>query len=129
MVVVLALAGCTLSSTKRASLGASNLAVPVTQQALVFQIKKDFGLSLSSKEKEIITTTERRALEYGAVGRSINWVGDSPKVLGTIIAYRPFRVGQSNCRRFEHRLTTATGNETAAGTACQQGDSSWKLIK
>lgn len=116
--------GCTTTGKK---VSATPAAVPIV--ALAFLTNKDFGSGLTDTDRAALSSAESQALDYGRSGEEIGWKGQSAAVGGVIIAYQPFRVGKSNCRRFEHRLTALGAVEKTDGTACRRDEGDWQLVR
>jgi len=126
ILVSLVLVGCTVSSAK---LTGSNVSSVESSNALAFQADTEFGKMLTASERANLSKAEFQALNYGKAGQQIGWKSDSGDEIGTIVAYQLFQVGSSNCRRFEHQISTLSGPEQTAGTACLNSDGAWRLIK
>ena len=120
------LTGCTVSAGNLIGSGPKNQE-PV--KALAFQSDSDFGKSLTQVERKMLSRAELRALNYGMAGEEIGWKNKSGESTGSIVASQFFRVGESNCRRFEHRISTLTGPQKVDGTACRSENGSWHLIQ
>ncbi len=127
MVTPALLSAC--STLNRPSETAATVKSQPTQAALAFQANAAFGGGLSSADRAALSRAERRALDFGKAGDQVGWKSDSGKASGTIVASQPFRVGESNCRRFEHNLTGASGPSKANGTACKRADGNWQLVR
>ena len=129
LALVAALAATSCSAlTGGPDLGGSALA-PAPPVALAFQADGKFGAQLGSADRARLSRAELQALDYGRSGQEIGWKGSSDRVTGTIVAYQPFRVGQSSCRRFQHHLKIAEQKQTTDGTACKRNDGAWKLAR
>ena len=96
--------------------------------AFVFVIDKSIAKRLAPTERTSAYEAEIRALEFGISGREITWSGETAKVFGSVVAYRPFRVGKSNCRRFDHSVSVGKQKFNNKGTACRVESEPWKLI-
>lgn len=129
LIAALVLGGCSLTGKNKLSDSQTTLSGDPSSTALAFQADRKFGSGLTSKERDSLSAAEKKALEYGAAGQEIGWKGETPKVSGTIVAYQPFRVGQSSCRRFEHRIVQRNKGENATGTACRRAGGDWRLIE
>lgn len=127
LAAALILAGCT--TMEKTKLNNAKLASEKPANALAFQANSSFAKGLSDKEIENLTAAELQALEYGKSGEEIKWIGDKKTVSGSVIAFQPFRVGQSNCRRFEHQMVDVRNKKSASGTACKRSDEPWKLVQ
>jgi hypothetical protein len=61
------------------------------------------------------------------VGQSVNWTDSG--AAGTITTTRDGWAGERYCREFRQNVVIAGQNQEAWGTACQQPDGSWQLVK
>ena len=120
------LVGCTSAMSKRSD---QTLALVPAGEALAFQADDDFGKDLSKKQRGALSAAESQALEIGQPGKSVLWGEKSDAVSGSVVVTQPFRVGQSNCRRFTHRLIMKSESEQADGTACRREGGSWRLVQ
>ena len=96
--------------------------------ALVLQPAGEFGRGLTSTEQSRMTMAESRALDYGKPGEKIEWTGERDDVTGTVTAFQPYKVGQSDCRRFTHDLLRKGTASQSSGTACRKENGPWQLI-
>ena len=100
----LMLAGCSSALSGRTAGSQADLATATPGNALAFQSDKDFGKGLSQRERSELTAAELKAFEFGNPGEPVKWGGGRARVSGSVVVTQPFRVGQSSCRRFSHRL-------------------------
>ncbi|MEP1206739.1 MAG: hypothetical protein ABJM29_07470 [Rhizobiaceae bacterium] len=123
------LAGCTsaLSSRSVESIDAANQARG--DNALAFQSDDEFGRGLSKTERGALSTAELQALEFGSPGKPVKWGDEDGPVSGLISVTQPFRVGQSSCRRFTHKLFRKSTSQQANGTACRRQGGAWQLVQ
>lgn len=121
------LAACSQSLGKNSN--GSTLGLTPAGEALAFQADDDFGKGLSTAHRTALTAAESQALEFGEAGLPVTWGNQSGAVFGSVVVTQPFRVGQSNCRRFTHKLTNKSKNRQTYGTACQRGGGSWRLVQ
>ena len=123
------LAACSQSLGKASNGNGSTLGLSPAGEALAFQADDDFGKGLSSAQRTALTAAESQALEFGEAGQPITWGKQGGSVFGSVVVTQPFRVGQSNCRRFTHNLTNKSKNHQTYGTACRRGGGSWRLVQ
>ncbi len=127
MLLSIGLSACTSLSGKNAALNPPLNSLE-NERALVFLIEKTIAKRLTSQERKNAFEAELKALEFGKTGDKINWAGDTADVFGNVTAYRPFRVGKSNCRRFDHIISVRKQKTYSKGTACLVGNGPWNLI-
>ncbi len=127
LLLSIGLSSCTFISGKKSSPN-TQLSSHADGKALFFVIDNSIAKRLTSTERTRALEAEIRALEFGTSGREITWSGETAKVLGSVVAYRPFRVGKSNCRRFDHAISIGKKKFKNKGTACRVENGPWKLI-
>lgn len=118
-----ALVACSAAGAKRAGIGGS-----LRPGALVFALPGDFGKSLAVPAQNSLGVAEAQALDFGKAGEAVKWDATGPDVSGTVIAFQPYRVGTSNCRRFRHELRQMGATRSASGTACKRNGGDWQLV-
>ena len=98
-------------------------------EALAFQADKNFAKDLSTSERRKLSQAEMQALDFAAADEPILWQGARKSVSGKVTAYQPFRVGNSNCRRFSHVVVSDEKENELSATACKNKENSWQLIQ
>lgn len=123
------LVSCRLTGTQSS---VDDVTSPVqTDAALAIQVMPKLNTLMSADGKKLLATAESQALELGRDNKVFKW----PETLngsaesGTVTASSPFKVGQSVCRRFEHKISIRGASETAVGTACKKGSGVWMLVR
>ncbi|MEO1397771.1 MAG: hypothetical protein AAFU56_02750 [Pseudomonadota bacterium] len=131
MIVALAcvLAGCTSIAATKPGVDAGAGGPLGPSRALSFSANSEFDRGLNDQERRKLTEAEARALNFGKGGERIAWQSDRSGISGFITASQPFRVGQSDCRRFSHKLNRAGKAVSANGTACRRAGGDWKLVQ
>jgi len=119
------LTACSLTTSKKLGLSDGQTESP----ALAFQSDQEFGSGLSQHERSKLSAAEQKAFEFGKPGTPVTWMGEGKSVSGSIVVSQPFRVGQSSCLRFSHKLKNDKQNEQTSGTACRRDGGPWKLVK
>jgi len=90
----------------------------------------EIGASLDRADRTAMTQAQTRA--YSApVGQQIVWNNPQSGNSGTI---EPIRDGRdantgSYCREYQTTVTVGGQKQSAYGTACQQPDGAWKVVK
>ena len=126
---MLALVACTTSSAKRLSADSLTDDDDRPDLALAFNADPEFAKSLNKVDRAILKETEQDALDRGEAGKLIQWQGKSSGIGGTVLVSQLFRVGQSSCRRLEHKVTTVDGPANFAGTACRSNGQAWRIVR
>ena len=122
----LLLAGC--SATRDANIR-SEVSPDKSQIALAFAVDQTLRGKLSTKAQEALSAAESQALDFGQPGESVGWQVSNAKQSGSVIAFQPFRIGESNCRRFVHRVSIEADKMSTSGTACREDGRSWALVE
>ena len=92
-------------------------------------VGSEIGSSLDNADRAAAAQAQNRA--YTApVGETITWNNPNTGHSGT---YTPTKDGYSAsgryCREYQQTVTVGGKDESAYGTACQQPDGSWEIIK
>ncbi|MFD0915853.1 hypothetical protein ACFQ14_05485 [Pseudahrensia aquimaris] len=123
----LALGACTFgNASTKASLAPAAVAPP---SALAFSTSEVLRDKLSNRAKSALSAAEAQALNYGQPGQTIDWKSTRNDASGSVVAYQPFRVGDSNCRRFVHNVNAGADKLETSGTACRHSDAVWTLVQ
>lgn len=85
------------------------------------------GANLNAANRRAAAEAEYRALEYGRVGAPVQWKGTGGRY-GDVVAGAPYQVNDFSCRDYTHTIYVDGEPKVGRGTACKQGDGSWKLI-
>lgn len=85
------------------------------------------GASLDAANRRAAAEAEYRALEYGRVGAPVQWKGTGGRY-GDVVAGAPYQVNDFSCRDYTHTIYVDGQPKVGRGTACKQGDGTWKLI-
>lgn len=130
-VMAIALSGCTSVAATKPGLdgGVEGPGTSGLSKALSFSANTEFDQGLNERERRQLTEAESKALNFGQGGEQITWQSDRNGISGFITASQPFRVGQSDCRRFSHQMNRAGKALSANGTACRRGGGEWKLVQ
>lgn len=121
--LLISLTACSTTSANRGGLGSSS-----KPAALVLALPGDFGRSLAVPAQNSLGVAEAKALDFGRAGEGVTWNAKGPDVSGTVVAFQPYRVGKSNCRRFRHDLRQNGATQSASGTACKRNGGGWQLV-
>ena len=74
--------------------------------------------------------TARNALEYSRTGETVRWRNPDSGHSGTFTPTRTYRTASGrNCREYQTSVTVGGRNTDAYGTACRQGDGTWKITQ
>ena len=88
----------------------------------------EIGRSLDRADKAHADRTAKNALEYNRTGETIRWRNPDSGHSGTFTPTRTYQTaGGRNCREYQTTVTVGGRNKDAYGTACRQGDGTWKI--
>ena len=92
-------------------------------------IGSEVGSSLDKADRMYQQKAEGQS-HSAPVGKKISWANPES---GNSGSYTNLREGRdetgSNCKEYEQTVTVNGKTETAVGTACQQSDGTWKMLK
>ena len=88
----------------------------------------EVGRSLDRADRAHADRTARNALEYNRTGETIRWRNPHSGHSGTFTPTRTYQTaGGRDCREYQTTVTVGGRNKDAYGTACRQGDGTWKI--
>ncbi len=88
----------------------------------------EVGRSLDRADRARADRTARTALEYNRTGETVRWRNPDSGHSGTFTPTRTYQTANGgNCREYQTTVTVGGRNRDAYGTACRQGDGTWKI--
>ncbi len=88
----------------------------------------EVGRSLDRADKAHAERSARNALEYNRTGETIRWRNPDSGHSGTFTPTRTYQTASGrNCREYQTSVTVGGRNRDSYGTACRQGDGTWKI--
>jgi surface antigen len=88
----------------------------------------EVGRSLDRADRARVDRAARNALEYNRTGQTVRWRNPDSGHSGTFTPTRTYQTaGGRNCREYQTTVTVGGRNRDAYGTACRQGDGTWKI--
>ncbi len=88
----------------------------------------EVGRSLDRADKAHAERASQSALEYTRSGQTVRWRNPDSGHSGTFTPTRTYQAaGGRNCREYQTTVTVGGRNKDAYGTACRQGDGTWKI--
>lgn len=92
-------------------------------------VGSEIGSSLDNADRAYASTANQRASSV-PIGETVSWNNPDSGNRGTIT---PTRDGYSSagryCREYQQTVVVGGREESAYGTACQQPDGSWEIVK
>jgi len=110
--------------------GKGQLAATALGTLIGAMVGSEVGKSLDRADRQYMGQAEQRA--YSApVGQSIQWNNPESGNYGSITPVRDGRDSAtgSYCREYQQTVVVGGRSEQAYGTACQQPDGSWKIVR
>ena len=89
----------------------------------------EIGSSLDAADRAEMELAQQKA--YSApVGESIKWNNPNSGNSGTVVAVRDGKSSSGRyCREYQQTITVGGKQQSGYGTACQQPDGSWEIVK
>lgn len=86
-------------------------------------IGKDLGID-SGRAR----AAEYRALEYGRAGTITPWSDSLTGRYGEVVPGTAYKVNDTTCREYVHKIVAGNHTETGRGTACRTADGNWQTV-
>ena len=88
----------------------------------------EVGRSLDRADKAHAERAAQSALEYIGTGHTARWGNSDSGHSGTFTPTRTYQTADGrNCRAYQTTVTVGGQSKDAYGTACRQGDGTWKI--
>lgn len=88
----------------------------------------EVGRSLDRADKAHAERAAQSALEYTPAGQTARWHNPDSGHSGTFTPTRTYQTADGrNCREYQTNVTVGGQGKDAYGTACRQGDGTWKI--
>lgn len=86
------------------------------------------GRSLDEQDRMLAQEAEFEALERGQSGVARSWRNPDNGRYGEVVPSRPYKRGAQDCRDYAHTVYMDGRPEVMRGTACRNGDGSWRAV-
>ena len=86
------------------------------------------GKRLDDHDRQLAEQAELDALERGQSGATRQWRNPDNGRYGEVVPSKPYRRGPDDCRDYTHTVYIDGRPETMRGTACRNGDGSWRNV-
>lgn len=86
----------------------------------------EIGRSLDEQDRMLAGEAELEALERGQSGVARSWRNPDNGRYGEVVPSRPYKRGAQDCRDYSHTVYIDGRPEVMRGTACRNGDGSWR---
>jgi len=91
-------------------------------------VGSEIGRSLDKQDQALAQQAELQALERGQTGSAVPWRNPDNGRYGEVVPSKPYRRGPSDCRDYTHTIYIDGRPQTMRGTACRNGDGTWKNV-
>jgi surface antigen len=91
-------------------------------------IGNSIGTSLDAADREYADYAASNALEYNRSGTPAEWRNPDSGNYGYTTPMRTYRSNGYDCRDYETTIYVDGRPETARGSACRQGDGTWRIM-
>jgi surface antigen len=91
-------------------------------------IGNSIGSSLDSVDQDYAGSAASNALEYNRSGTPAEWRNPDSGNYGYTTPVRTYQSNGYDCRDFETTIYVDGRPETARGSACRQGDGTWRIM-
>lgn len=88
----------------------------------------EIGRSLDEQDRMLAREAEFDALERGQSGVARSWRNPDNGRYGEVVPSRPYKRGAQDCRDYSHTVYIEGRPEVMRGTACRNGDGSWRAV-
>lgn len=93
-------------------------------------IGNQIGASLDRADQAYYSRTVTSALESNKTNTSSSWTNPDSGNSGTITPTKTYTASSGQpCREFSQTVSIGGKSQQAYGTACRQGDGSWKIVQ
>ena len=90
-------------------------------------IGNSIGQSLDAADQQYATSAAGSALEYNRSGTPATWRNPDTGNYGTTTPIRTYGSNGYDCRDYETTIYVDGRPQTARGSACRQGDGTWRI--
>ena len=109
--------------------GKGQLAATAAGALLGALLGSEVGKSLDRADQAAMSQTTNRTLESAPTGQASSWRNPDSGNSGTVTPTRTYtRESGLPCREFRMIGNVGSQSQELVGTACRQGDGSWKIV-
>ena len=91
-------------------------------------VGSEIGKSMDKTDRLLAQQAELAALERGQSGQATPWRNPDNGRYGEVVPSKPYQRGQDNCRDYTHTIYIDGRPQTMRGTACRNGDGTWRNV-
>jgi len=108
--------------------GSGNLAAVAIGTLAGAYFGGQLGTMMDETDVRQANSTAQRSFEYQPSGTTSSWANPDSGASGTVTPTRTYQAQGTYCREYQSTVTIEGRTEYATGTACRQGDGTWKII-
>ena len=120
LIVILVLVGCERPAPKVAISG-----IPLVNAVAATKLNN----GLTQQDIQLAVGAELKALKYAQPGKVEQWQNPKSGNSGQITAGQPYRIGERDCRRYQHVVLVNGIEKRASGTACRDVNGTWSGLE
>jgi surface antigen len=91
-------------------------------------VGSEIGRSLDNADEAAAHAASQKAFETAPTGSTTTWRNPDSGNYGTITPTNTYQQNGSYCREYTQTIYVQGRAETARGTACRNGDGSWRVV-
>jgi surface antigen len=91
-------------------------------------VGSEIGRSLDNADAAAAHAASQKAFETAPTGSTTTWRNPDSGNYGTITPTNTYQQNGSYCREYTQTIYVQGRAETARGTACRNGDGSWRVV-
>ena len=91
-------------------------------------VGSEIGRNMDQRDRELAQEAEFDALERGQSGATREWRNPDNGRYGQVVPSKPYKRGAEDCRDYTHTIYVDGRPQQMRGTACRNGDGTWKNV-
>ena len=91
-------------------------------------VGSEIGKSMDKQDQILAQQAELAALERGQSGQATPWRNPDNGRYGEVVPSKPYRRGPDDCRDYTHTIYIDGRPQSMRGTACRNGDGTWRNV-
>lgn len=108
--------------------GSGNVVATAAGAVIGGLIGAEIGRSLDERDQQLAYQAQYSALEQGRSGAPVIWRNPDSGRSGRVVPESAYTVNNRQCRDYTHTVYIDGQPETARGTACREGDGTWRTV-
>ena len=91
-------------------------------------VGSEIGKSLDDNDRRLAQEAEFASLERGQSGVGQPWRNPDSGHYGMVVPGKPYKRAEQDCRDYTHTIYIDGKPQTMRGTACRNGDGTWRSV-